>query len=144
MDQNDCKTMVDPTKKKRSTHQKKMILDTLVKLGSHVSAGAIYKELKDSGSEIGRATVFRVLSEMANEGILLRVQTIEGEDRFDITVQDHCHVVCRSCGKVDDVWFNSTPLIDEFIKSAADFTLERTHLEFIGLCKNCAEKRKNN
>ena len=127
-----------PVKKKRNTQQKQMILETLKEMGSHVSAGAIFKELQTKHPGIGRATVFRVLSDMANEGSLLRVQTVEGEDRYDITNFDHCHVICRKCGKVDDVWFTTPPDVYEHISSTSDFKVERSHLEFIGLCKECA------
>lgn len=128
-----------PLKKKRNTQQKQMILETLKEMGSHVSAGAIFKELQSKHPGIGRATVFRVLSDMANEGSLLRVQTVEGEDRYDITNFDHCHIICRKCGKVDDVWFTTPPDVYEHISSTSDFKIERSHLEFIGLCKKCAE-----
>ena len=130
-----------PQKKKRNTQQKQMILETLKEMGSHVSAGAIFKELQTKHQGIGRATVFRVLSDMANEGSLLRVQTVEGEDRYDITNFDHCHVICRKCGKVDDVWFTTPPDVLERISSTSDFKVERSHLEFIGLCKKCAEAK---
>lgn len=124
--------------KKRCTHQKQAILDTLTKMGSHVSAGAIYKELNKTHANIGRATVFRVLSDMADDGSLLRIKTVEGEDRYDITNIDHCHIICRKCGKVADVWFDDVPRVREYIRSASDFTVEKTHIEFIGLCKECS------
>ena len=60
------------TKKRRNTAQKQIILDTLIRLGSHVSAGTIYRELQRTHPHIGRATVFRVLSDMAGDGSLLR------------------------------------------------------------------------
>lgn len=138
---NDSPANENPPKKKRCTQQKQMILETLTEMGSHVSAGAIYKELQKTHPNIGRATVFRVLSDMADDGSLLRVKTVEGEDRYDITNIDHCHVICRKCGKVDDVWFDKAPEVSEHIKSASDFTVEKTHIEFIGLCKECASER---
>ena len=128
-------------KKRRNTPQKQMILETLVNMGSHVSAGAIYKELQKEHPEIGRATVFRVLSEMTADGILYRVQSTSGEDRFDITNYPHCHITCRLCGKVDDVWFDSDPHVIEQIKSASGFTVESEHIEFHGICRECKAKQ---
>ena len=128
----------NPPKKKRNTQQKQMILETLSEMGSHVSAGAIFKELQKKHPGIGRATVFRVLSDMAADGSILRVRTIEGEDRYDITNFDHCHIICRRCGKVDDIWFDTPPEVFGHISSSSEFKVEKTHLEFIGLCKECA------
>ena len=127
-------------KKRRNTPQKQMILQTLVNMGSHVSAGAIYKELQQSHPEIGRATVFRVLSEMTADGLLYRVQSTTGEDRFDITNYPHCHITCRECGKVDDVWFDDEPHLTEQIKNASGFAVESEHIEFHGLCRECRKK----
>ena len=128
-------------KKRRNTPQKQMILETLVNMGSHVSAGAIFKELQQSHPEIGRATVFRVLSEMTADGILYRVQSTTGEDRFDITNHPHCHITCRLCGKVDDVWFDNEPHVTEQIRNASGYTVESEHIEFHGLCRECREKQ---
>ena len=58
------------SRKRRNTAQKQIILDTLKKLGSHVSATAVYQQLQLTHPNIGRATVFRVLSDMAADGIL--------------------------------------------------------------------------
>ena len=82
--------MNDKTKiPRRNTHQKQMILETLVKLGSHVSAGEIYKEIAKTSTDASRATVFRVLSDMADDGILLKINTTSGDCKYDITNYTH-------------------------------------------------------
>ena len=124
-------------RRRRNTAQKQIILDTLIKLGSHVSASTIYRELQTTNPEIGRATVFRVLSDMAEDGNLMRVTVAGSDDRFDITTRPHCHVHCRVCGKVDDIWFDCEPELIPLIKSASGFTVENEHIEFAGICREC-------
>ena len=128
-------------KKRRSTAQKQIILDTLVKLGSHVSAGTIYRELQTTHPDIGRATVFRVLSDMAEDGLLLRVTVAGSDDRFDITTRPHCHVHCKKCGKVDDIWFDCEPELIPHIKNSSGFKVENEHIEFAGMCRECQSKQ---
>lgn len=128
---------------RRNTAQKQVILDTLKSLGSHKSATAVYSELQKTHPEIGRATVFRVLRAMAEDGVLLRIPVSDGEDRFDVTGFPHNHAVCRLCGAVDDVWLDEAMSIDEHITSASGFTIESERIEFIGLCKSCGEKIRN-
>jgi len=123
--------------KRRSTAQKQIIMDTLVRLGSHVSAGAIYRELQITHPHIGRATVFRVLSDMAEDGNLLRVTVAGSDDRYDITTRPHCHVHCRLCGKVDDIWFDCEPALREHISNSSGFRVENEHIEFGGICREC-------
>ncbi len=123
--------------KRRNTAQKQIILDTLIEMGSHVSAGAIYRKLQETHPEIGRATVFRVLSDMAEDGLLLRVTVAGSDDRYDITTGPHCHVHCRVCGQVDDIVFDCEPHLIPQIKSASGFQVESEHIEFSGICRKC-------
>ena len=130
---------------RRNTEQKKRILETLIALGSHVSAGAVYRELQKTHPTIGRATVYRVLADMAADGVLLRIRVPGEEDRYDITVRPHDHVVCRRCGKVADVWLDEPFDPAEHIAVSSGFTVEKGSLTFMGLCADCraAESEEN-
>ena len=123
--------------KRRNTVQKKLIIDALKRLNCHASAGMILKELQQTNPEIGRATVFRVLSDMAEDGNLLRVTVAGSDDRYDITTRPHCHVHCRICGKVDDIWLDCNPDLRTHIQSSSGFLVEREHIEFGGVCREC-------
>ena len=126
--------------KRRNTVQKKLIVDALKRLNGHASAGMILRELQITNPEIGRATVFRVLSSMADDGELQRLKFTDNDDRFDITVFPHNHIVCRKCGRVDDVWFDEEPGIAEHIRDSAGFLIEDITIELKGLCRTCREK----
>lgn len=130
-------TACTDTPKRRSTAQKQIILETLVDLGSHVSAGAIFRELQKTHPHIGRATVFRVLSDMAKDGTLLRVPVNGSDDRFDITTAPHYHIFCRNCGKVDDVTLDFDPDLCAHIRDASGFSVEEEQIAFSGLCRKC-------
>ncbi len=123
--------------KRRNTAQKKQILDTLKKLNCHASAGMVFRELQMTDPSIGRATVFRVLSAMADDGELRRLKFTDDDDRFDITLIPHSHIVCRGCGRVDDVWFDHDPEIAARVTDAAGFRVDEITIEFKGLCRNC-------
>lgn len=123
--------------KRRNTVQKKLIVDTLKKLNCHASAGMVFRELQTTHPEIGRATVFRVLSAMADDGDLQRLKFTDDDDRFDITLFPHSHIVCRKCGRVDDVWFDSEPELVSHVRDAAGFRVDEMTVEFRGLCKTC-------
>ena len=123
--------------KRRNTVQKKLIVDTLKRLNCHASAGMVFKELQKTHPEIGRATVFRVLSAMAEDGELLRLKFTDDDDRFDITLFPHSHIICRRCGRVDDVLFDLSPA--DHITDAAGFKVEEITVEVKGLCKSCQE-----
>ncbi len=127
----------DTDKHRRNTKQKQLVLDTLVNLGSHISAGEIYKKISETYPAFSRATVFRVLSEMSNDGVLLKIITTSGECRYDITTHPHTHIVCRKCGKVADIEFKEEIDPTRFVISASGYKIESAFMELEGLCPEC-------
>jgi Fur family ferric uptake transcriptional regulator len=77
----------------------------------HVSAEDLYKKLIDMGEEIGLATVYRVLNQFDDAGIVTRHNFEGGKSVFELTQQHHHdHLICLDCGKVIE-------FRDEFIES---------------------------
>ncbi|WP_026972448.1 ferric iron uptake transcriptional regulator [Aliagarivorans marinus] len=78
------------------------ILDLLQSPGNqHVSAEDLYKRLLDQGEEIGLATVYRVLNQFDDAGIVTRHHFEGGKSVFELSSQKHHdHLVCLDCGKV--------------------------------------------
>ncbi|EMJ9774055.1 MULTISPECIES: ferric iron uptake transcriptional regulator [Morganella] len=67
----------------------------------HVSAEDLYKKLIDIGEEIGLATVYRVLNQFDDAGIVTRHNFEGGKSVFELTQQQHHdHLICLDCGKV--------------------------------------------
>ena len=74
----------------------------------HSSAEDLYKKLLDHGEEIGLATVYRVLNQFDEAGIVSRHHFDSGKSVFELTpAMHHDHLVCIDCGSVmefsDDV-----------------------------------------
>ncbi|GLP94805.1 ferric iron uptake transcriptional regulator [Paraferrimonas sedimenticola] len=67
----------------------------------HISAEDLYKLLLDQGEEIGLATVYRVLNQFDDAGIVTRHHFESGKAVFELSSQKHHdHLVCLDCGKV--------------------------------------------
>lgn len=67
----------------------------------HVSAEDLYKKLIDMNEEIGLATVYRVLNQFDDAGIVTRHNFEGGKSVFELTQQHHHdHLICLDCGKV--------------------------------------------
>ncbi|GGA92319.1 MULTISPECIES: ferric iron uptake transcriptional regulator [Agarivorans] len=67
----------------------------------HISAEDLYKLLIDQGEEIGLATVYRVLNQFDDAGIVTRHHFEGGKSVFELNTQHHHdHLVCLDCGKV--------------------------------------------
>ena len=69
----------------------------------HMTAEDVYKALLQEGSDIGLATVYRVLMQFEQAGILSRNHFEVGKALFELNEgKHHDHLVCLQCGKVEE------------------------------------------
>ncbi len=127
---------------KRNTIQRTVILETLRHLNCHASAGMVYEAIREKYPTISRGTVFRVLSEAAAEGEVLRLRLAEADDRFDITTAPHCHITCRQCGCVRDIGTVPSLELEEKVTETGGFLVEEYHLELLGICPECRNQNQ--
>lgn len=67
----------------------------------HLSAEDVYKALLDAGEDVGLATVYRVLTQFENAGLVVRQNFDGGHSVFELDRGDHHdHMVCVETGKV--------------------------------------------
>ena len=67
----------------------------------HISAEDLYKKLLDQKDEVGVATVYRVLNQFDDAGIVTRHHFEGGKSVFELANQyHHDHLVCLICGEV--------------------------------------------
>ena len=131
-------------KEKRNTLQKRIVSDVFCSMNNHPSAGMVYEAVQEKFPGISRATVYRLLAEAAEKGMIQRLKLHEANDRFDITTGKHYHVVCRCCGAVADV---DVEVDDEALAKQAQgyegFSVDTCHMEFVGVCQGCQDKQEN-
>lgn len=111
----------------------------------HLTAEDIYRELSESGEEIGLATVYRVLTQFEAAGLVAR-HHFEGDQAvFELASEDHHdHIVCVHCGKVEEF---CDEIIEERQRAIAEqlgFKLSDHALTLYGQCDDpaCAAKRR--
>ena len=122
----------------RNTIQKEIIRSTLCSLTSHPTAPMLYELIHSTHPSISRSTVYRVLGQMAEEGTILRLGVAGSENRYDGTIEDHSHIRCRVCGKVDDL-----PAVEIGpLESDAGYLVENCAVIYAGVCPDCREAAK--
>ena len=101
----------------------------------HMSAEDVYRALADQGEDVGLATVYRVLTQFEQAGIVERHNFENYLSVFEI-VQDehHDHLVCDVCGKI--VEFHNALIEEEQFKvaEAHNFKLSGHSLVLYGVC----------
>lgn len=120
---------------KRNTVQKNLILTALHEL-NHPSAENIYSYILADCPTLSRATVYRNLKTMSEEGEILLIDVADGPDHFDHTLHPHYHFQCRKCGGIFDVDLPYQTGLNT-IKSASGFKIDNHMLLFTGTCPKC-------
>lgn len=101
----------------------------------HLSAEDIYKELLGEGEDIGLATVYRVLTQFEQAGLLERHHFESGKAVFELSSDSHHdHLVCLQCGRVEE--FYDAEIEKRQIKIAKDrgFNLQEHSLSLYADC----------
>jgi Fur family ferric uptake transcriptional regulator len=101
----------------------------------HISAEDVYKILLEKGEEIGLATVYRVLNQFDDAGILNRHHFEGGKSVFEISQKaHHDHLVCLSCGKVFEFEDNVIERRQDEIAAQHSMKLTNHSLYLYGEC----------
>ncbi len=107
----------------------------------HISAEDLYKIMLDHDEEIGLATIYRVLNQFDDAGIVTRHHFEGGKSVFELAnSKHHDHLVCLTCGKVME--FEDDIIEERQERVAEKFGIELTHhsLYLYGHCKEQCSK----
>lgn len=71
----------------------------------HLSAEDVYRMLLNGGEDVGLATVYRVLTQFEQAGLLVRQHFESGKAVFELNEgSHHDHIVCLQCGRVEEFY----------------------------------------
>ena len=71
----------------------------------HLTAEEVYRLLRADGFDIGLATVYRVLTQFEQAGLLMRHHFASGKAVFELDEgSHHDHLVCLQCGRVEEFY----------------------------------------
>lgn len=104
----------------------------------HLSAEDVYKQLLQNEEEIGLATVYRVLTQFEEAGLVVRHHFEGGHSVFEVaSAQHHDHIVCVKCGRVEEFVDQQIEVRQRMIAEELGFELTDHNLNMYGLCPEC-------
>ncbi len=110
----------------------------------HVTAEQVYAELVAEMPSLSAATVYETLDLLDELGLVRRVNTPRGATTYDSRVDDHHHLVCRECGRMEDLDALIDTAAAENAARAAGFSPDFAQLTVSGLCPDCSAQRRCN
>ena len=104
----------------------------------HFTAEEVYKSLLDAGEEIAFATVYRVLTQFENAGLVLRHNFEGGRSVFELDDgEHHDHMVCAKCNTVTEFYDAAIEERQKRVAEHYDFELQDHSLYLYGICASC-------
>jgi len=118
----------------RITGSRRRVLEALVAAPAHFTVDDVLGLVP----EVGRATVFRTMKLLQDLNVVCRVLMEDGSLHYRLSTRGHHHhLVCRSCGRVEDFsTCDVSSLVTELARNTA-YQIEGHWLEVYGRCSSC-------
>lgn len=120
---------------KRLTKPKQLILDYFNNNRDHVTADGLFRKIKPLLPQIGIATVYRNLNDLASLGILKQLSYPGMPALYELADRQHAHFYCEYCHQIYDV--SSLDKAIEANRAYEGHYIKEVNVELKGLCKKC-------
>ena len=109
----------------------------------HMTAEDVFKVLLNEGADVGLATVYRVLMQFEQAGILSRNHFEAGKAVFELNEgKHHDHLVCLDCGRVEEFFDPEIEKRQKAVAQTRGFELQDHALSLYAVCtkKGCEHR----
>ena len=125
----------------RLTRQRQILLDLIDKTGQHLDAESLFQMAKEKDPKLNRVTVYRTLKLLKEGGLVdeLDLMHYGGDQHYyeTRTKQEHAHVICLRCGKVEEFFGEPLQRLRQQIESHFGFQIVLARTEVGGYCSHC-------
>jgi Fe2+ or Zn2+ uptake regulation protein len=128
------------TEGRRVTPQRRVIVQVLFEDGSHLTADQVLKRARRELPDLSPATVYNTLHELAALGLVQELDLGLGleERRYDMATDEHDHVVCLRCGRIEDVPRRQG--VGPDLRTVHGFKIIDRRVTYVGYCAKCASE----
>ncbi len=130
---------------RKNSKKREAILNVIKNTDSHPTAEWIYQKLKPEIKDLSLGTVYRNLALFVANGDIIKVATVDNQERYDARINEHSHFICNSCSAVIDI--ENPKSSDELITNIGknyNFNISSYNLSFYGECENCSSHKIKN
>ena len=129
----------------RLTRQRKILLELIDKAGEHLDAERLYRMAMEIDPKLNRVTVYRTLKLLKTGGLVdeLDLMHYGGDQHYYETrlKQEHAHIICLRCGKVEEFFGDPLQRLRRQIESHFNFQVLLARTEVGGYCSHCQTLR---
>lgn len=124
----------------RLTAQRQLILEAVLELG-HATPEQVHTAVREVAAGVNITTIYRTLELLERLGLVRHTHLSHGSPTYHPAGADeHVHLVCRSCGSVDEFDPQLLQPLAERLAAERGFQLDIGHVAFFGVCEKCEER----
>ena len=124
----------------RMTSQRMAILHVLCHSGTHLSPIEVYRQAKRDLPGLTEPTVYRTLEFLSDIALVRPSYNSSGHLTYEITGNDHHHIVCRNCGSEIEVEHTLLESLYRLLETTSGYRSIDSHVTFFGMCPNCQSR----
>jgi Fe2+ or Zn2+ uptake regulation protein len=117
--------------------QRTAVMDYLMNNRTHPTIDEIYLALVPNMPTLSKTTVYNTLDLFVEKGAVRSLILDEKNSRYDIDISAHAHFICRSCGKVHDIFNLEASKFQLPINSK--FSIDAVEISYMGFCEECKQ-----
>jgi Fur family transcriptional regulator, ferric uptake regulator len=132
-------------KKLRSTRERFLLLEEIMKTNRHFDADELYASLIGKGLKASRATVYNTLDLLVDCGLISKYRFGESHSHYEKAFgrPRHDHLICLDCGDIIEFVSDRLARIQKEVCEEKKFVLQNATLQIFGTCSKCQAKKKS-
>lgn len=122
------------------TVQRIAVYRDLINTDTHPTAEEIYQRLSAQFPMLSLATVYKTLETFEKNGFITKSRAGGESARYDANKKLHHHLVCRVCGKMEDLYDDKLEGITVSSSVTREYDVHHYRIDFFGTCPQCKTK----
>ncbi|NMO94501.1 Fur family transcriptional regulator [Paenibacillus lemnae] len=123
------------------TTQRQAVYDVVRQSEDHPTASDIMNRLVEKGYNLAYGTVYNSLRYLTDKQLIRELKLGESSSRYDARTDEHQHIMCEVCGKVDEVMTGIPEEWNRVVSEETGYAINHAHVVFGGVCPECQIKR---
>jgi Fur family peroxide stress response transcriptional regulator len=119
----------------KATPQRLAMTD-IIHLNGHVNIEFLYEKMLKKFDSISLATIYKNINLMLENSFVQEVKIPHSKSVYELTKEEHSHLVCENCSSVEDIAINLDSVLDKTNK-ITEFDIVNASIVFNGRCKEC-------
>lgn len=122
----------------KATQQRIEIIECIQNAG-HISIDDLYQNIRQKFTSISLATLYKNIHTMLRTNLIREVKILGQKTKYEIEKEPHIHILCKTCGELKDIPFDSFSVIQEMVKKE-DYMADDVLVVVSGICPLCRKK----